>query len=425
MASSYTTAGIELIADGEQSGTWGQTTNTNWSMMEEMVTGVVSIGLTGTTYTLTTTDGVSSNGRHAVIVFTGSPGGTCTVTVSPNDMQKVYYIVNNSDQTVTITQGSGSNVSVSADKAKAIYCDGAGAAAAVNDISSKYDATTLAELGVTASASELNTLDGITATTTELNYNDITTLGTVQASKTVTADANGDVKFSDGDKLVFGGGSDLQIYHDSNNSYIEDAGTGWLYIKGNDSGVAVTDGTDQNVWSANQNGFTAYYANSAKIATASTGVSVTGAMYASGNIGLDSTDYISFTGNTRMDVTINGSNEFRFESDGDFHADGDVIAYSTTTASDERLKENIAEIQDPLDKVKRLRGVTFDWKRDGQSSAGVIAQDVMQVLPQAVKNITAMNGTDHYVVNYNAVMSILIESIKALSDRIDELESED
>jgi hypothetical protein len=70
----------------------------------------------------------------------------------------------------------------------------------------------------------------VTATAAELNYNDITTLGTVQASKTVTADASGDVLFPDGDKLIFGAGSDLQIYHDGNNSYISDQGTGNLNI---------------------------------------------------------------------------------------------------------------------------------------------------------------------------------------------------
>lgn len=154
----------------------------------------------------------------------------------------------------------------------------------------------------------------------------------------------------------------------------------------------------------------------------STNVSGIANLYASGNIGLDSTDYISFTGNTRMDVTINGSNEFRFESDGDFHADGDIIAYSTTTASDERLKDNIQVVEDAVAKVEALRGVTFDWKRDGASSAGVIAQEVQEVLPQAVKNVTGMNGEDHLTVNYGALTSILIEAVKELSARVKELE---
>lgn len=184
MASTYTPAGIELITDGEQSGTWGQTTNTNWELIEELVAGVVSISLSSTTYTLTTTDGASSNGRHAVVVFTGSPGGTCTVTVSPNDMQKVYFVVNNSDQTVTLSQGSGADVDVAASKTKVVYCDGAGAGAAVVDISGGFDSTTLAELGVTASAAELNTMDGITATTAELNILDGVTATTAELNYT-------------------------------------------------------------------------------------------------------------------------------------------------------------------------------------------------------------------------------------------------
>jgi len=175
MASTYTPAGIELISNGEQSNTWGLTTNTNFELFEEMVAGIVSIALASTTYTLTTTDGATSNGRHAVIVFTGSPGGTCTVTVSPNDMQKVYFVKNSSDQTVTITQGSGSNVSIAAGSTQIIYCDGAGSGAAVASISgSEVDTLKVTNLylggtQITSTAAELNILDGVSATTAELN----------------------------------------------------------------------------------------------------------------------------------------------------------------------------------------------------------------------------------------------------------------
>jgi hypothetical protein len=117
----------------------------------------------------------------------------CTITVSPNDASKFYLVDNDSGFDVTFTQGSGSNVSVSNGSTGVIYCDGGGATAAVKSI---IDSTTLTTLGITASAAELNILDGVTATTAQLNYNDITTLGTSQASKAVTADANGDVKFA-------------------------------------------------------------------------------------------------------------------------------------------------------------------------------------------------------------------------------------
>jgi len=145
-------------------------------------------------------------------------------------------------------------------------------------------------------------------------------------------------------------------------------------------------------------------------------------IYTSSKIGRDAGDYLAFTTDTRMDIYVNGNNEFRFEADGDFHADGDVIAYSTTTASDRRLKENIEVVPKALDKVQLLNGVTFDWKRNGEKSAGVIAQEVLEVLPEAVKEVTPLAGGDNYLtVNYHALTSILIESIKELKTELEEL----
>jgi hypothetical protein len=184
-------------------------------------------------------------------VFGGSPSGTNTVTVTPNDQSKQYFIVNNSGQSVIISQGSGSNVTVVDGSTDIIYCDGAGSGAAVVSLSSDLSGfltsannlsdlasavtaltnlgltataaeinvldgitadtaelnildgvtATTAELnildGVTATTAELNILDGVTATAAELNYNDTTTLGTSEASKVVTADTNGNVILSE------------------------------------------------------------------------------------------------------------------------------------------------------------------------------------------------------------------------------------
>jgi hypothetical protein len=70
-----------------------------------------------------------------------------------------------------------------------------------------------------------------------------------------------------------------------------------------------------------------------------------------------------------------------------------------------------------LDKVNRLRGVSFDWKESGKSSYGVIAQELEVVLPELV------HGDDPKRVNYNGIIGVLIESIKELSARVDELEN--
>lgn len=132
MPSSYTTNdGIEKVATGEQTGIWNETYSKNWTLIDTALDGSVSIALTGSTGTLPITDGAASNGRNRVIIFTGTPGATCTVSVTPNTAQKLYFIINGSNQTVIISQGSGSTVSYLAGQGGIVYCDGAGAGASV------------------------------------------------------------------------------------------------------------------------------------------------------------------------------------------------------------------------------------------------------------------------------------------------------
>jgi hypothetical protein len=139
MASTYTAnSGIELIATGEQSGTWGDTTNTNLQIIDRLTNGVGAITLSGTTHTLTTSDGTLSDGQYKVLVFGGTPSGTNTVTISPNDQDKFYVVKNNSGQSVVLTQGSGGNVTVADGKSALVYADGAGAGAAVVDITATF-----------------------------------------------------------------------------------------------------------------------------------------------------------------------------------------------------------------------------------------------------------------------------------------------
>jgi len=134
MASTYTTAnGIELIATGEQSGAWGDTTNLNLQIVDRVLTGVGAITLSGTTHTLTTTDGTLSDGMYKVLVLGGSPSGTNTITVAPNDAQKTYMVYNTSGQSAVFTQGSGANVTVANGDTKLIYTDGVGSGSAVFD----------------------------------------------------------------------------------------------------------------------------------------------------------------------------------------------------------------------------------------------------------------------------------------------------
>ena len=196
MPSTYTTnGGIELPANGEQSGTWGETVNDNMSIIDRLTNGVGSISLSGTTHTLTTNNGSLSEGQYKVLLLGGTPSGTNTITVTPNTGQHIYIVTNSSGQTATFTQGSGGNVSVLNGTTKILSTNGAGGAAAVVDITATIDLGSLIIGGttVTSSAAELNILDGVTATTAELNLVDGSSAGTIVNDKAVIYSAAGQV----------------------------------------------------------------------------------------------------------------------------------------------------------------------------------------------------------------------------------------
>lgn len=135
MASTYTSnTGIEKIGTGEQAGTWGTTSNRNFDIIDTALNGVVSITLSGTTHTLTTTDGTVTDGMNKVLVLAGSPSGTNTITISPNDQEKLYFVSNGSGQSAVFTQGSGASVTVLNGTQAIIYANGAGSGAAVAEI---------------------------------------------------------------------------------------------------------------------------------------------------------------------------------------------------------------------------------------------------------------------------------------------------
>jgi len=428
MASSYTgNSGIEKPAEGDQTGEWGDTINTNMDIIDRSINGVGAITLSGTTHTLTTTDGTLSDGMYKVLVLGGSPSGTNTITIAPNNADKVYIVVNSSGQTATFTQGSGANVSVLNGDSKIIYADGAGSGAAIVDVtadlsfssvnidggsidgtpigaaSASTGAFTSLTVGAAAiSEAELEMLDGITAgtvaaskavvvdankdiasfrnvtltgeldaasldvsgdvdvdgtletdalsiastavtaTAAELNYLDITTLGTSQASKAVTADASGDILIPDSDKLKFGAGSDLQIYHDGSNSRIEDSGTGSLVFTTNELSFQNPAGDEVIIGGVADGAVSLYHNNAVKLATASGGISVTGEVAA-----------------TSLDVS------------GDADIDGtletDALSIGSTTVTSTAAELNYNDTGAAVGTVVASKTVTVDANKDAAS----------------------------------------------------------
>ena len=191
MPSTYTTnLGIEKIATGEQSGTWGDTTNTNLDILDEAINGIITItaasaGSSGSPNTLPITDGASSNGRNKFIEITdgGDLGGDVFYQLTPNDAEKILFVRNSlTTQDLILFQGTynaSNDIVVPNGKDMLVKFDGAGASATVTDVFNdlrvtKIDPVTLSINGtdVTSTAAELNILDGVTATTAELNILD-------------------------------------------------------------------------------------------------------------------------------------------------------------------------------------------------------------------------------------------------------------
>jgi hypothetical protein len=294
----------------------------------------------------------------------------------------------------------------------------------------------------------ITSADGGNAAT--LDSLDSTSFLRSDAADTKTA---GDLSFSDNVKAIFGAGSDLQIYHDGSNSYISEQGSGNLFIQG-DSGIVIESAsTGENFIAASSNGaVTLFYDNSAKLATTSTGVAVTGGFtatapstissesgYAALEMGGASGAYIDMKSPASDDydgrIQWNGSDLIlttSATSGGDVvlqhqgnntklrtTATGVDVTGDVTSSSDEALKENIQLIENALSKVQQINGVSFNWKDSGNSSIGVIAQNVETVIPEAVsKNTDGVRS-----VAYGNMVGLLIEAVKEQQESIEELKA--
>ena len=131
--------------------------------------------------------------------------------------------------------------------------------------------------------------------------------------------ATGDVNFGDNNKAIFGAGSDLQIYHSGSNSFIDDAGTGDLYLRGSGA-VRIGGYTSETAAVFNHNGSVELkYDNATKFATTSTGIDVTGVittdgMTTSADINFGDNDKAVFGASSDLQIFSNGTSSYIMES---------------------------------------------------------------------------------------------------------------
>jgi len=295
MASSYTVLGTEKMTTGENAGNWGTKTNTNLVILEQAFGGYLAFTIDATSETLAITDGDStastSQARHQVIKLSGTLSGNTTVTV-PNDIVKTYIVSNATSGTYTVAfktvSGTGFTFSTTNKGVKFLYADGTnivdtgigshqidntitvGVDDAGHDVKFFGDTAsaymlwdTSADDLVLAGAAGIDLAGDIDVDgTANLDAVDIDGAVQIDGATTVGVDGTGlDVKFfgdtsgsfllwdqsddalelTDSSPIKIGDGGDMQIYHDSSNSYITNS-QGALKVATETSGIAITLG---------------------------------------------------------------------------------------------------------------------------------------------------------------------------------------
>ena len=363
------------LATGEGSGTWGDTTNLNLELIGE----AFSYG-TGATFDSDADKTVTVNQashlyRRMFIDVTSSAtlSTTRTLTINPTTISKTMAIKNSTSgsQSIIIKQGSGATVTIGNGLTKMVVLTGTGSGAAVIDVLGSIDLGANAKInggqfGITATETATftnKTINGPNNTITNLADTNLASDAAIDASKI----ANGNVSNAEFQYLD-GVTSSIQSQLDSAVSF------------GNNSWITSAEGRERFYFATNSN------------------------------------TIIKFDGNFRVDNNSNTSRS-SVDNSGNGVFSGDITAYGSP--SDIALKENVDVIDNALEKVNQLKGITYDLKSDGNRLTGLVAQDLKEVLPEAVythKDIETKE--EHLAIRYGNTVGLLVEAIKELSEEV-------
>ena len=203
MSSAYTNdLRLEEIATGEQSGTWGNTTNTNLELIAEAFSfGTEAITTNANTHTSTIADGGTDEARSIYLKYTGALDSDCTITIGPNTISKLWFIENATTDSgssgpynIIIKQGTGATVTIPNGDTKVIYSDGAGAGGAMVDAFASI------------STVDLKVQDDLTVTDDASVGGDLLVSGEVQTANIGFTDGDNAITIADGGGITAANG---------------------------------------------------------------------------------------------------------------------------------------------------------------------------------------------------------------------------
>jgi hypothetical protein len=317
---------IVRAQDNTSAGTWSAGDIVELRMTAALLTDVIDAA---------TVEGVKTNYQYTPTagqtVFSGADNASATMIINQAALVSVYMngvrLVQGTDYSVssannTVTLGIGATTADIIDiEVYGNFVGQSGAAVGITGGSITGTAITATSLGATGTAT-LNTLVSNNATISGGSLDGVTIGGTTRGAISGNAisgtsfASTGNMTFGDNDKAIFGAGSDLQIYHNANNSFIEDAGTGGLYIRGADAVRIQSYSDNEDMIKAVKDGaITLYHNNSEKLATTATGIDVTGVittdgMTTSADINFGDNDKAVFGAGSDLQIYHDGSNSY-------------------------------------------------------------------------------------------------------------------
>jgi hypothetical protein len=431
MASTYDNdLRLNEMATGDQSGTWGDTTNLNLRLIAEAFSYQTDATFTtDANKQVTIANGASDKYRGMYIKVTSTVNGGLTATkdleILPTTVSKVLFVENSTTggQSIVVKQGSGASVTIANGTCKLLFLDGAGAGAAV------YDG--LNNLALSGDLTiEGDDLKMSTNTSGHMLIADGTNFNPVAMSGDATMASNGALTIANdaveqamiADDAV---GAD-QLASDAVVNASVDANAAIAFSKMANlttSRALVSDGNG-DVTPATTTSTEIGYVNgvtSAIQTQLNTKINNTSNSWISSS---DGVNRLYFVTNDATIYKTASSHLFRnssdvsvveFTSTGAGNFKNDVIAFHS---SDEKLKENIKDIQSPLERLSQIRGVTFDWndKQDNYegSDIGVIAQEVAKEFPE----LTTTRSDGYMAVKYEKLTAVLIAAVNELADEV-------
>ena len=344
----YSNLGIKLIQTGEESGTWGTTTNTNFDLIDQAIAGYVSHALSDANATLAIADGSSSTARNKYINFTGTLSAERTITLSPNDLEKTWYVKNATTGgfNLVFKQGSsGTTVTVPNGTTAMIFSDGLGA----TNGNIKNGIGTLLTEGVIPAADNTHDLGSATHEFRNLYIDGIAYLDQADID-------SGTID-----------GVDIGSNAPATNLTVDSVNINGNEIQATSNQLAfVTGGSAERIRIDNTGNI--FYAG-----RTTTGATTNATSY------LDTdTTYKSYQGSGTPHITLlNGATTV-----GTITNNGTNASYNTT--SDYRVKNRLGTIEDAVERVLELDPLLYSFIGKDDVHEGFIAHEVDAVVPNAV-----------------------------------------